>query len=69
MGNCSTSTNLVDFSLSPLRSMVERLVKDSRGTDSGFYSGTDEPEPLELTHINVEASLLALAGKLQVNDD
>ena len=49
--------------------MVERLVKDSRGTDSGFYSGTDEPEPLELTHINVEASLLALAGKLQVNDD
>lgn len=58
---------LADFSLLPLRSMAERLVQDTSGNRTTFYSASDEPEPADLIRINLEASLLALAGKLQVS--
>ncbi len=64
--NAAASPTLADFSLLPLRSMAERLVQDSSTKRATFYSSTDEPEPLDLIRINLEASLLALAGKLQV---
>lgn len=46
--------------------MAERLVHDTSGSRTTFYSTSDEPEPADLIRINLEASLLALAGKLQV---
>ena len=45
--------------------MAERLVHDT-GSRATFYTASDEPEPADLIRINLEASLLALAGKLQV---
>ena len=49
--------------------MAERLVHDSSNpsgpSSSSFFSSVDDPEPLELIRINLEASLMALAGKLQ----
>lgn len=47
--------------------MAERLFHDVGGNRTTFYSSSDEPEPADLIRINLEASLLALAGKLQVN--
>lgn len=46
--------------------MAERLVQESSMSGSTFYSASDELEPLDMIRINLEASLLALAGKLQV---
>lgn len=47
--------------------MAERLAQNpDGGYGSAFFSAMDEPEPLDLIRINVEASLLTLAGKLQV---
>lgn len=46
--------------------MAERLVQDPTVGGSSFYSANDELEPLDMIQINLEASLLALAGKLQV---
>lgn len=66
MTNAVASPTLADFSLLPLRSMAERLVQDATSARSNFYSASDDPEPLDLIRINLEASLLALAGKLQV---
>jgi len=64
------SPTLADFSLLPLRSMAERLVHDTSNasgpSSSSFFSSVDDPEPLELIRINLEASLMALAGKLQL---
>jgi hypothetical protein len=46
--------------------MAERLVLDTNSSRKTFYSASDEPEPADLIRVNLEASLLALAGKLQV---
>ncbi|KZS20992.1 Uncharacterized protein APZ42_012088 [Daphnia magna] len=64
--NATLTPVLADFSLLPLRSMAERLVHDTSSSRKTFYSATDEPEPADLIRLNLEASLLALAGKLQV---
>jgi len=48
--------------------MAERLVLDTSSSRKTFYSASDEPEPTDLIRVNLEASLLALAGKLQVNE-
>lgn len=66
IGNSTVSPTLADFSLLPLRSMAERLIHDNSNKTT-FYSSSDEPEPSDLIRINLEASLLALAGKLQVS--
>lgn len=47
--------------------MAERLVHDTSSSRKTFYSATDEPEPADLIRLNLEASLLALAGKLHVS--
>ncbi|KAK4008321.1 hypothetical protein OUZ56_013464 [Daphnia magna] len=64
--NATLTPVLADFSLLPLRSMAERLVHDTSSSRKTFYSATDEPEPADLIRLNLEASLLALAGKLHV---
>ena len=67
LANSTQSPTLADFSLLPLRSMAERLVLDSSGNNrSTFYIASEDPEPPDLIRINLEASLLALSGKLQV---
>ena len=67
LANSTLAPTLADFSLLPLRSMAERLVMDSSGISrSTFYTASEDPEPLDLIRINLEASLLALSGKLQV---
>ena len=65
--NANVSLNSSDCSFPPLRSMVEQLVQDPVVAGSTFYSAGDELEPLDMIQINLEASLLALAGKLQVH--
>ena len=65
-GNPNASLNSSDYSFQPLRSMAERLVRDPIASGSPFYSANDDFEPLDMIQINLEASLLALAGKLQV---
>lgn len=64
--NATHAPILADFSLLPLRSMAERLVHDTSSSRNTFYSASDEPEPADLIRLNLEASLLAIAGKLQV---
>ncbi|XP_046648953.1 inositol polyphosphate-4-phosphatase type I A-like isoform X2 [Daphnia pulicaria] len=66
LSNATVSPTLADFSLLPLRSMAERLVLDTSSSRKTFYSASDEPEPTDLIRVNLEASLLALAGKLQI---
>jgi hypothetical protein len=66
LSTATVSPTLADFSLLPLRSMAERLVLDTNSSRKTFYSASDEPEPADLIRVNLEASLLALAGKLQV---
>jgi hypothetical protein len=68
LSNATVSPTLADFSLLPLRSMAERLVLDTSSSRKTFYSASDEPEPTDLIRVNLEASLLALAGKLQVTE-
>lgn len=52
--------------------MAERLAKEaatnhgSATTATTFFTSSDEPEPLEMIRINLEASLLALAGQLKL---
>ena len=42
-------------------------------TNSDFFSGTglhykagDEPEPIDLTHLNIEAAMMCLASKIRL---
>ena len=41
------------------------LVNDS-GTGGLYYKAGDEPEPIDLTHLNVEAAMMCLASKVRL---
>ena len=41
---------------------VQGLVSDSESTP--HYRSGDEPEPIDLTHLNIEASMMCLASKV-----
>ncbi len=44
----------------------QNLTSDSPNTDGLHYRNGDEPEPIDLTHLNVEAAMMCLASKVRV---